>query len=76
MIRRLDNYSTARARDLRDRGETWGSFASNLRRMVSRFFKCFVRRRGYQEGGYGFIIAVCAALYPMLSHLKARYERE
>ncbi|MBR9973709.1 glycosyltransferase family 2 protein [Magnetospirillum sulfuroxidans] len=76
MIRRLDNYSTAKARDLRDRGETWGSTASNVRRMASRFWKCYVSRRGYREGGYGFIIAVCAALYPMLSHLKARLEKE
>lgn len=76
MIRRLDAYSTAKARDLRDRGETWGSSLSNLRRMVSRFFKCYVRRGGWREGGYGFIIAICAALYPMLSHLKAKYEKE
>lgn len=76
MIRRLDNYSTARAKDLRDRGETWGSFASNLRRMVSRFFKCYVRRKGYREGGYGFLVAVFASLYPMLSHLKARLEKD
>jgi len=76
MIHRLDAYSTAKARDLRDRGETWGSFANNLRRVVTRFFKCYVRRKGYKEGGYGFVIAVCAALYPMLSHLKAKYERD
>lgn len=76
MIRRLDSYSTARARDLRERGETWGSTASNARRMVSRFFKCYVARGGWKEGGYGFVIAVCAALYPMLSHLKAKYEKE
>ncbi|CAA7614914.1 Glycosyltransferase [Candidatus Terasakiella magnetica] len=76
MIRRLDSYSTARAKDLRERGETWGSGASNVRRMVSRFFKCYVRRGGWKEGGYGLVIAVCAALYPMLSHLKARYEKE
>ena len=76
MIRRLDAYSTARAKDLRDRGETWGSFASNLRRMVSRFFKCYVRRKGYREGGYGFLVAVFASLYPMLSHLKAKLEKE
>jgi len=76
MIRRLDNYSTAKARDLRERGETWGSFPNNLRRMVTRFFKCYVRRKGYREGGYGLIIAICAALYPMLTHLKARYEKD
>lgn len=76
MIRRLDSYSTAKARDLRDQGQTWGSTASNLRRLVSRFFKCYVRRGGWKEGGYGFIIAVCAGLYPLLSHFKAKYERD
>ena len=76
MIRRLDAYSTARAKDLRDRGETWGSFANNVRRMFTRFFKCYVRRKGYREGGYGFLVAVFAALYPMLSHLKARLEKD
>lgn len=76
MIRRLDSYSTAKARDLRDKGQTWGTTASNVRRLFSRFFKCYVRRGGWREGGYGFIIAVCAGLYPMLSHFKARYEKD
>lgn len=76
MIRRLDSYSTAKARDLRDRGQTWGSTAANVRRLFSRFFKCYVRRGGWREGGYGFIIAVCAGLYPLLSHFKAKYEKE
>ena len=31
-------------------------------------------RRGYREGGYGFLIALFAGLYPLLSYLKARYE--
>lgn len=76
MIRRLDSYSTAKARDLRDKGQTWGSTAANVRRLISRFFKCYVRRGGYKEGGYGFIIAICAGLYPLLSHFKAKYERD
>ena len=76
MIRRLDNYSTARARDLRDAGETWGSTCSNVRRLFSRFFKCYVARKGYREGGYGFLIALFAGMYPLMSHLKARLEKE
>lgn len=75
MIRRLDSYSTARARDLRDSGEI-GSFANNLRRIFSRFFKCYVSRKGYREGGYGFLIALFAGLYPVLSYLKAKLESE
>lgn len=76
MVRRLDAYSSAKARDLREKGETWGSLASNLRRLASRFFKCYVRRGGYREGGYGLLIALFAGLYPLLSHLKAKLEKD
>lgn len=73
MLRRLDRYTSARARDLRDSGEI-GSFGDNLRRMVSRFLKCFLARGGWREGQWGFLIALMAALYPMLSYLKARLD--
>ena len=73
MIHRLDRYSSARARDLRDSGEI-GGLLNNIRRLFSRFFKCYVMRRGYREGGYGFLIALFAGLYPLLSYFKARYE--
>ena len=73
MIRRLDSYSTARAKDLRQSGDI-GSMAHNVRRIFSRFFKCYVMRKGYREGGYGFLIALFAGLYPVLSHLKAKLE--
>lgn len=76
MIRRLDSYSSSKARDLRDKGQTWGSGVANVRRLFSRFFKCYVRRGGWKEGGYGFIIALCAGLYPLLSHMKAKYEKD
>jgi len=73
MIRRLDNYSTARARDLRESGDI-GSMSSNIRRLFSRFFKCYVRRKGYREGGHGLLVAIFAGLYPLISHLKAKLE--
>ncbi|MDP6172880.1 MAG: glycosyltransferase family 2 protein [Rhodospirillales bacterium] len=71
MIRRLDNYSTARAKDMVEAGEI-GSTANNIRRFFSRFIKCYLGRGGYKEGGLGFVIAVFAGLYPLISHLKAR----
>jgi glycosyltransferase involved in cell wall biosynthesis len=73
MLRRLDRYTTARAHDLRDSGDI-GSFARNVRRIFSRFWKCYVGRRGYREGAWGFLIALCAGLYPILSYLKARLD--
>ncbi len=75
MLRRLDRYTSARAQDLRDSGDI-GSLAANLRRIASRFWKCYVGRRGYREGQWGVLIALCAALYPLLSYLKARLENE
>jgi glycosyltransferase involved in cell wall biosynthesis len=73
MLRRLDRYTSARAEDLRESGDI-GSYGHNLRRFVSRFCKCYIGRRGYREGPWGFLIALCAALYPILSYLKARLE--
>lgn len=79
MIKRLDRYTTARAMDLRDkraRGEDIGSFRANLRRIFGRFYKCYIGRKGYREGQYGFLIALMAGLYPILSYLKANLEKE
>lgn len=73
MIKRLDSYSTARAKDLRDSGEI-EPLSTNVRRLFSRFIKCYVFRKGYREGGYGFLIALFAGLYPLLSHIKAKLE--
>lgn len=70
MVRRLDNYSTARALDLIDSGDI-GSLANNVRRFISRFIKCYVFRKGYREGGLGLLIAILAGLFPLLSYLKA-----
>lgn len=75
MLRRLDRYSSLKAADLLDSGDI-GTLAGNLRRFFSRFFKALVTRRGYREGGWGLLLAFCAGLFPLLSHLKARLEPE
>lgn len=73
MLHRLDRNTTGFARDMCDRGAV-GSFPNVLRKIFSRFWKCYVRRKAYKEGGYGFVLALCTALEPMLSHLKATLE--
>lgn len=75
MIRRLDRYASARATDLLESGDV-GSLPGNLRRFVSRFFKCLIGRKGYKEGGWGILLAFCAGFFPLLAHLKARLEPE
>lgn len=73
MLQRLDRYTTARAADLVASGDI-GSLRHNIRRIFSRFWKCYVARKGYREGVYGVLIALMAGLYPILSHIKARIE--
>ena len=74
LIRKLDSYSSARALDLRD-SKNLGTFIGNFRRIFSRFLKCYFFRKGYREGSYGLLIALLAALYPILSYLKAKNEK-
>lgn len=68
---RLNRYSDAAARDAVAAGKIgsgWGAF----RRIFSRFYKSYVARAGYREGFYGIALGAFAALYPLLTYLKAR----
>ncbi len=73
MMARLDRYTRARALDLKESGDI-GTLPRNVVRVFSRFYKCYVRRGGWREGHWGFLIALMAGLYPLLSHLRARLE--
>ena len=71
MLARLNRYTSLRAQDMRDAG-TSETLRHNVARMFGRFYKCYVRRKGYREGEFGFLIALMAALFPVLSYLKLR----
>jgi glycosyltransferase involved in cell wall biosynthesis len=71
MVQRLNRYTALRGQDLADSGKI-KSLWDDLFRGVRRFYKCYVSRKGYKEGDMGFLIAVMAGLYPLLSNLKAR----
>lgn len=77
MLRRLDRYSTLRAKDIREglinlKRET---LPRNIIRFFSRFYKAYYSRGGNQEGLHGILIALMAGLFPLLSYLKAKLER-
>jgi glycosyltransferase involved in cell wall biosynthesis len=71
MVDRLNRYTALRAADLADSGK-YTTLADNASRAVRRFFKCYVGRKGWKEGELGFLIALMAGLYPLLSYLRAR----
>ena len=69
MILKLDSYSNARSIDLlmETKNET---LIKNLRRIFSRFWKCYILRKGYKEKKIGIMIALMASLYPIFSYVK------
>ena len=73
-IHRLNRYSSLHAEQMRADGQI-GTLWPNLRRMLSRFWKSYVARRGYREGLYGLLLALFSALYPILSYIKARLDK-
>ena len=75
MLRRLDRYSSAKAADLIASGNI-GTLRANVRRFFSRGFKSYVSRKGYREGAWGVLLALCTGAFPLLSFLKARLEPE
>lgn len=70
-LRKLDSYSSANALDLLE-NKNKENLLKNLRRLFSRFWKSYILRKGYKEKKIGFIIALMASLYPLISYLKYR----
>lgn len=71
MYQRLIRYTTLRGQDLAESGKIKGLWNDGFRG-IRRFFKCYLSRKGYREGDLGFLIAVMAGLYPLLSNFRAR----
>jgi glycosyltransferase involved in cell wall biosynthesis len=70
LLQRFDRYTSNRALDLLDENLP-GTLGRHLLRVPHRFWKAFVRRRGFREGGLGLLLAILAGLYPLVSYLKA-----
>ena len=76
MILRLIRYTDLKAIDISKQNKKIPHFLITLRRGITRFLKCFISRKGYKEGKWGFIIALMASLYIILSYVKATEIRE
>ena len=73
LFKKLDSYSSARALDMKD-NKNRETMIRNVRRIFSRFWKCYFLRKGYKEKDYGLIIAIVASLYPLISYLKYKMD--
>ncbi len=75
MFLRLIRYSDEKAFDLVNEKKNIPPFWITLRRGITRFLKCYISRRGYREGKWGFLIALMAFLYVVISYAKAELEK-
>ena len=59
------------AEDLADACDP-GKLSSGVLGGARQFLRSYLARKGWQEGRLGFLVALMAGLYPVLSHLRAR----
>ena len=76
MLKRLQTYSDKKALDIVVNNEKIPSLLIIIRKSLTRFFKCYVSRKGYKEGKWGFLIALMAGLFLLLSFFKASLEKK
>lgn len=72
MIDRLKRYTDARAKDMAK--EPLPKFRTTVRKGLTRFYKSYLARKGYKEGRMGFLLALMAMLFVIISHIKAEIE--
>ena len=75
MFHKLNSYSEARAKDILNLNID-ENLTINIRRLFSRFWKCFFLRKGYKEKKYGFVFAIIASIYPLISFLKYKNQQK
>lgn len=76
LLTRFNRYTNWKANDMIAKHEIKGGVFYLLIAFQLRFFKSFVSKKGYKERGMGFLIAILAGLYPIISYLKAKEKNE
>ena len=76
MLKRLRAYSDKKALDIIANKEKIPHTLIIIRKALTRFLKCYVSRKGYKEGKWGFLIALMAGLFILFSYFKASLENK
>ena len=76
MIDRLKIYSDKKSADIITGKESIPPMLIIIRKSITRFIKCYISRKGYKEGKWGFLIALMAFLFILISYFKASLEKK
>lgn len=70
---KFNNWTHLKALDLIDSKKINDEYLfKNIRRVFTRFLKNYYKRKGVKEGYIGFLIALFAGLFPLVSFLRAK----
>tara|TARA_B100000242_G_C43018596_1_gene473879 strand:+ start:374 stop:1132 length:759 start_codon:yes stop_codon:yes gene_type:complete len=72
LINRFNRNTSLHAEDLFDQKTNLKKNFSK-RKILSRFIKCFLIRRGFKNGGIGLLVALLCSFYPYVSGLKTKW---
>ena len=75
LLQRFNRNTSFNAIDLVDQNYKLEKLFS-LRKMGSRFLKCYITRKGFLSGKEGLIISLLSAIYPFVSAIKAKYDQD
>ena len=71
LILRFNRNTDLRARDLKDSKTNFSKYFS-IRKIFSRFLKCYIIKKGYKEGSIGLLISILSGIYPIVSAIKSK----
>ncbi len=73
LLIRFNRNTSLYAYDLKKENTNLKKYFS-VRKIFSRFFKSYISRKGFKQGGLGFLIGVLCAIYPYVSAIKSKYD--
>ena len=74
LLKRFNRNTSFNAIDLVEQNYQLGKLFS-FRKVVSRFLKCYIARKGFLSGKEGLTISLLSAIYPFVSAMKAKYDK-
>ena len=75
LLKRFNRNTSFNAADLIDQNYNLEKLFS-IRKLLSRFMKCYISRKGFLSGKEGLIISLLSAIYPFTSAVKAKYDQD
>ena len=75
LLKRFNRNTSLNAKDLNSRNQNLTKLFS-LRKVISRFLKCFLIRKGFKDKSIGFLISILSSIYPLVSATKAMIDED